>query len=212
MSIPLPRAFPSRFGQPVLTGVATEIFRRTTNAFCNSHDVCNDRCCAHGADVDEPAVSRLLEKADEVETFTGIPADDWFRLGWIEDPEVPGKRYTRTAVREGRCVFLNRRGGRGCLVHSFCAERGVPYQTFKPMICCLFPMTFDKGLLQPMEEFHTPGPVPGPDETTVYEASRGEILYYFGQDLVTILDTMQAELRNTGTATAAGAGGVTAAA
>lgn len=196
MNIKLPKAFPSRFGQPVLTEVAVEIFRRTTNAFCGTHDACGDRCCAHGADVDEPTAGRLLSMAEEIEAFTGIPRGDWFKVEWVADPEVPGKRYTRTTAREDGCTFLNRKGGRGCLIHSFCIEKGTDYQTLKPMICCLFPMTFDNGVLRPMDEFLELEP-PTSDGTTVYEASRGEILYYFGQELVDLLDKKQAEVRKT---------------
>ena len=193
MKIKLPKPFPSRFGQPVLTAVDTGIFERTTGTFCGTHDTCGDRCCAHGADVDEPAAGRLLSIAEKIESFTGVARGAWFKPAWVTDPEIPGGRHTRTQTREGGCVFLNARGGRGCLIHSYCVEQGTDYQTLKPMICCLFPMTFDQGVLQAMEEFQGPEHLRKSDQTSIYEASRNEILYYFGQELMTILDKLQVD-------------------
>ena len=50
---------------------------------------------------------------------------------------------TRTRVRDGACVFLNRAGwptGAGCSLHHYAVARGEHYMTYKPEVCWLVPL------------------------------------------------------------------------
>ena len=64
---------------------------------------------------------------------------------------MPGGGSVRTRVVDGACIFRDRRG-RGCLVHAYCLERDLDYHTLKPLVDCLFPLTFSEGVLYPAIE------------------------------------------------------------
>ncbi len=105
--------------------------------------------------------------------------------------EFPGGGYTRTAVKDGSCVFLDRKG-RGCLLHTYAAAHGLDHRQFKPLVCALFPITFEDRLLHPSEEVKDASLVcvgPGP---TLYKAVRDDLAYYFGTDFVVELDQHEA--------------------
>jgi hypothetical protein len=84
--------------------------------------------------------------------------------------------------------------GRGCRIHRFALERGIDVHTIKPMVCLLFPASFDKGVLCPAYEFDLEDELvcqgPGP---TIYRAARSDIEWYFGTQLVAELDAMEPE-------------------
>ena len=113
--------------------VDTRIFQLTYYMHCMGCSFCNDICCQYGVDVDLDNVARLQAAPEELEQFVGRPRSQWFQNQVVLDPEYPGGGYRRTQVIDGRCVFLNR-NGRGCLVHSWCLQQGIPYQHLKPMI------------------------------------------------------------------------------
>ena len=185
--VPLSRPYPSRDGAPVLDRVDLAVFTERYFARCMACTFCGDDCCSYGVDVE--AHGRLLAHADGLEAFVGIPRARWFTGEWREDPEVPGGLNTRTAVVDGRCVFLNR-AGRGCLLHAFALERGLDYHDVKPMISSLFPVTFDAGLLRPSFEVQERSLVCGGEGPTLYAAARGELAHYFGEGLVAELDAL----------------------
>jgi hypothetical protein len=159
---------------------------------CMECSYCFDSCCAFGVDVDATNVARLDAHREGLEAFTGIPRARWFADGWTEDPEFPGGRHTRTRVEGGACVFRNRRG-RGCLIHSYAASRGLDYHELKPMVSVLFPVTFDGGLLHASSEIEDRSLQCYGDGPTVYRGVREEIAWYFGRELVGELDALESQ-------------------
>jgi Fe-S-cluster containining protein len=159
---------------------------------CMKCDFCHDSCCGYGCDVDVTNVARLEADAEALEAFVGVRRTDWFKGTFHGDREYPGGRYTRTRVVDGSCVFLNRQG-RGCLIHSYCLEKGLDFHTLKPLVCSLFPLSFSDGLLFPSAEIldNTLQCIDlGP---TLYEGARNDVGYYFGPELLTELDALALE-------------------
>ncbi len=186
----LRRRYPSRYGLPVVWQVDTLIFTRTYFTHCMKCDFCNDQCCNWGVDVDLENVKRIQAHAEEIEQYTGIPRDRFF-TGEVEiEPEYPGGASTRTQVTERGCIFLVP-GGRGCMLHGFALSKGIDYNTIKPMMSSLFPVTFGDGLLTISEEVDESSLAclgPGP---CLYEGVRSELGWYFGSQLLEELDTIK---------------------
>ncbi len=189
---PLSRAYPTRWGAPVVDRVDTAVFQRTYFMNCMQCTYCHDSCCQYGVDVDVENVARLEEHAEGIARFTGVPRERWFTDEWVDDKEFPGGRQTRTRVEDGACVFRNRKG-RGCMLHSYALERGIDYHHLKPMVSALFPLTFDYGLLHPSNEIVDRSLQCIDDGPTLYRGVRDEVAWYFGKDLVVELDRFEAE-------------------
>ena len=187
---PLTQQYPSRWGAPLVDRVDTAIFVRTYFVHCMQCGYCGDSCCQYGADIDADNVARVEAHAEKLERLTGVPRQAWWTGQWNEDLEFPGGRQTRTAVKDGACVFRNRRG-RGCLLHSFALEEGIDYHELKPMVASLFPVTFDRGLLHPSNEIHDRSLQCIDDGPTLYQGVRGEIGWYFGNRLLAELDELE---------------------
>ena len=190
----LSRPYACRWGAPVIDRVDTAIFFRRYFMSCMQCDYCHDSCCQYGADVEGDLVPRVAAHADELERFTGVSRDRWWRGGadidWTPDGEFPGGRQTRTQVEGGACVFRSRKA-RGCTLHTFALERGLDYHEIKPMVCSLFPVTFDGGLLHPSNEIADRSLQCIDDGPTLYKGVRSEIEYYFGPALVVELDGLE---------------------
>jgi len=137
----------------------------------------------------------VMAHADAIEQYTGVSRERWFRGGreveWTADGEFPGGRQTRTAVEGGACVFRSREA-RGCMLHSFALGRGLDYHEVKPMVCSLFPVTFDYGLLHPSNEIEDRSLQCIDDGPSLYKGVRSEIEWYFGPALVAELDALEA--------------------
>jgi hypothetical protein len=196
---PLTQPYACRWGAPIVDRVDTAIFVRTYFVHCMQCGYCNDSCCQYGADIDADNVARVEAHAEKLERFTGVPRQGWWTGEWNEDAEFPGGRQTRTAVRDGACVFRNRRG-RGCMLHSFALEAGIDYHELKPMVASLFPVTFDAGLLHPSNEIHDRSLQCIGDGPTLYQGVRSEIGWYFGGALLTELDGVEDGVLATGRA------------
>ncbi len=206
MAVPLSRPYPSRYGAPVLDRVDPRIFQFTYFMKCMDCGFCGDSCCQYGADIETPRVRALEAIQPELEAYLGVPRSEWFRdspddLGMIAEPEYPGGEYTRTAVvdlpagrsphNEEACVFLDP-VGRGCRIHRFALERNIDVHDIKPMVCLFFPLCHGEGELRPAIEFELNDLIcQGPGET-LYAASRDEVLYYFGTEMVAELDAIAA--------------------
>jgi Fe-S-cluster containining protein len=197
----LQQSYPSRYGTPVLNSVDTEIFVQGYFAQCMDCTFCHDSCCAYGVDVDALTVGRLLAHADDLEPVVGVGRERWFTGEYNTDPEIPGGSYTRTAVIDGACVFLNRQG-RGCLIHKFCLDRGLDVHDLKPMIASLFPVTFDYGMLHANAEVRDKTLICYNTGPSLYRSARADLEYYFGPELIAELDALEAEVRANPPATA----------
>lgn len=206
MTVPLSRPYPSRYGAPVLDRVDTRIFTFRYFEYCLSCNFCHDACCQYGADIEMPRVRALERIQSEMEAYLGVPRERWFRdgtgeddIGVLPEPEYPGGEYTRTAVVElpaGRsphnteaCVFLDP-VDRGCRIHRFAIERNLDVHEIKPMVCMFFPLCHSEGVLRPAIEFLENDLICQGSGSTLYEASRNEVRYYFGDELVAELDRL----------------------
>ncbi len=78
------------------------------------------------------------------------------------------------------------------MIHSFCLKNGMDYHDLKPMICCLFPLTFDEGLLSPSPEVDDQTLICLGAGSSLYQGIREELEYYFGQEFIGELDTIEA--------------------
>ncbi|MFN7130905.1 MAG: hypothetical protein ACK4N5_02410 [Myxococcales bacterium] len=170
--------------------VDTAVFTLRYFARCMACTFCHDACCAHGVDLDVAERDRILAEAASLQPLVGFDAARWFESDEWPDAEYPSGRYTRTAVVDGACVFLNR-AGRGCLLHLWALKHGRDYHALKPMFSALFPLTFDQGVLQPADDVTEDLVCAGKGET-LYRAARAELLHYFGTALVAELDALEA--------------------
>jgi hypothetical protein len=125
-----------------------------------------------------------------LEAFFGVPGPAWFKPGFIEDREFPGGAYTRTNTQNGACLFLDQKN-RGCLIHRFCLEKNLDFHLLKPIVSCLFPVTFSDGLLQPMEEMAEHF-VCITTDMNLYRGVRNDLKYYFGPEFIEVLDALEA--------------------
>lgn len=67
---------------------------------------------------------------------------------------------TRTRVRNGGCIFLNRSGfatGAGCSLHHYAVDRGEHHMTYKPEVCWIVPLRreVEEGVADDGEECST---------------------------------------------------------
>jgi Fe-S-cluster containining protein len=206
MSLPLSRPYACRYGAPVLDRVDPRIFKLTYFTHCMDCGDCHDSCCQYGADIELPRIRALEAIRSELEPYLGVPRERWFRdgdgeddIGILDEAEYPGGAYTRTAVaplppgrsphNQEACVFLDP-VDRGCRIHRFALERNIDVHDIKPMVCLFFPLCHGDGELRPAIEFEINDLIcqgPGP---TLYEATRDEVRYYFGEELVTELDRL----------------------
>jgi Fe-S-cluster containining protein len=195
MIIPLSKPYQCRYGVPWIDRIDTSIFDLKYFAHCMSCKFCNDWCCWHGTDVDVQNGNRILAISKELEQYTGIAKEKWFDLeDTCEDYEAPGELWLRTRVTKGACVFLNR-SSRGCMLHSFSLENQLDYHDLKPMVCAIFPLTFEDGLLVHADEVDEESLVCAGDGLSLYDGVRQELSYYFGPEFVEELDRLAHEQR-----------------
>lgn len=188
----LRKSYPSVYGVPIISRVDTIIFQQKYFAHCLQCNFCKDWCCSDGVDVDAENFQRIQEHAEDLETYVGIPREQWFEPEAIEDDELPGGACYRTNAVDGACVFLNRTG-RGCLLQSYSEEKGIDYHNLKPIVSALFPLTFENGLLLAADEVEDQSLVCLDQGLSLYRGARPELLYYFGPEMISELDALEEE-------------------
>ena len=187
----LSRTYASREGAPVVYQVDTEIFTKTYFMRCMACTFCNDACCQYGVDVSLNEARRIEEKGDAIERYTRVPRAQWFDGTFQPDADFAGEGNTQTNLGPRGCVFLNPTG-RSCLIHAFCLDQGMDYHALKPMVCCLFPVTFGNGLFSASLDVDDASLICLGEGPTLYAGAREELRYYFGDELVAELDAIQA--------------------
>ena len=180
-------------GAPVIHSVDTGIFALRYFAKCMACSFCNDQCCSYGVDIDADNAERIVALGDDFAARVRVPRSEWFTDEVTEDPEFPSGRYVRTQSRNGKCVFHS--GARGCVIHAYALEKGVDYHTLKPLVSTLFPATFDYGVLAACNEVHDKSLICSGEGQTIYQGTRDELAYYFGQDFVAELDILAAKIQ-----------------
>ena len=143
---------------------------------------CNDQCCDYGVDIDFANMERLRALGPAFEAFAGVPQAEWFAPRDRRGREFPSGAHGRTRAADGKCVFAGRQG-RGCKIHAYCLENGLDYHLYKPMVSILFPLTFEHGVLVPSAEAADGSLICAGDGPSLYEGVRGELAYFFGEEL-----------------------------
>lgn len=82
-------------------------------------------------------------------------------------------------VYNGRCVF-HAPTARGCLLHIMALEKGLDPHQLKPMVCFLFPLTWDGSYLH-VADFLEELPCQHKGEL-ILDSIIDEIRYYLGED------------------------------
>lgn len=194
---PLSRRYQTRYGKPEIKEVAADIFTNRYFMHCMSCTFCHDLCCSAetvSVDVDRENVERILSHGAALELQTGIARSKWFTPEVISSEDFPSGAFQQAKVssNDGRCVFYNR-SNRGCGLHAYSLEMGVDYHQLKPLYCWLFPLEINDGLLQSTEN---PKVVDGSllclgEGPSFYRGVRDEVLYLFGEELVSELDILE---------------------
>ena len=177
-----------------MRAVDVAIFTRRYFGHCLRCGFCADSCCQHGVDVSVLERDRILARAAALAPRIGLDPSQWFEATITRDADFSGGAATRTTVVNGRCVFL-RRDTRGCLLHSLALETNDDYHLLKPMVSALFPVTFGDETLLCSEELADGSLVCAGDGPTAFEMARAELEYYFGNELVSELDSMAGQQR-----------------
>ena len=177
---------------PALHSVDSEIFTLRYFGQCMQCTFCHDSCCQYGCDVNSGERDRILAVKDELQKYVAHPVEKWFGTQVFEDPEYPTGKFVRANQVNGACVFLSPKG-RGCSIHRFAMETGRDYHDIKPMVCWLFPICWDKGVMRPNSDVKDDLMCQGAG-TTLYEAARDEVKVVFGPALIAELDALQAQM------------------
>ncbi len=177
---------------PALRAVDSEIFTLRYFMRCMQCTFCHDSCCQYGCDVNAGERDAILAVADELAPYVRAPVSEWFKPEVFEDPEYPTGKYVRAATKNGACVFLSDKG-RGCGIHAFALATGRDYHQIKPMVCWLFPICWDKGVMRPNTDVKDDLACFGTG-VTLYEASRDEVRVVFGEALVAELDAIKVRI------------------
>lgn len=106
----------------------------------------------------------------------------WFGESAVDDLDLPSGRSVATAVRDGRCVFLN--GAGRCVLQTASLGEDRPPVDLKPFVCTAFPLVVLNGLLTIEDEFpdHPRCCSPAPDgELTALDVFGPELRYVLGE-------------------------------
>lgn len=173
---------------PNLKQVDSDIFTQRYFGHCMQCTFCNDWCCQWGCDVNLGERDAILAVKDALQPFVPTPADKWFGDEIFSDPEYPTGRFVRANRVKGACVFLSP-SGRGCAIHSYALAKGRDYHSIKPMVCWLFPVCWDQGVLRPSTEVREDLVCKG-NGPSLYAMVRDELRHVFGEALIAELDLL----------------------
>lgn len=177
-----------------LREVETDIFTLRYFGHCMQCTFCHDGCCQYGCDVNLHERDRLLAVQGELAKFVAQPDPaKWFTTEVKDDPEYESGKFVRARAEgppgSSRCVFASK-SGRGCGIHAFAGATGRDYHAIKPVVCWLFPVTWDKGVLRPSSDVADDLICRG-SGPTLYELARPELAHAFGPGLVAELDALR---------------------
>lgn len=189
--IKLARSFTCRYGVPTIRHIDLRVFSYRYYTHCLQCDFCSDWCCNHGVDVDLEHVHAMERHRAPLEAATGVPYAKWFTEEFELDDEVPGGASRRTSTTERGCVFLES-NGRGCAIHRYCNDNGIDYHELKSLVDVLFPLTYEGSILTIADEVEDGSLVCLNTGPSIYRGMRQELLYYFGQEFVDEMDSIEA--------------------
>ncbi len=171
-----------------ISNVDERIFSTNYFARCMECNLCHDSCCSYGCPVDTREVERILACKNELENRLNIPASDWFSAEVEQRSEFPSGKVRRTMTNNNRCVFHDN-VLRGCHLHRFALEKGLDPHVLKPMVCFLFPLTWDGSYLH-VSEFLDELPCKNTG-VPILESQRNELMLYLGGNFVQEIEQMR---------------------
>ena len=171
-----------------ITGVDEKMMSRCYFARCIECDLCDDNCCSYGCPVDISEVIRIMAYKHELESRLKIPAAEWFMENTQKRPEFPSGMVKITRINNGKCVFHDNISG-GCHLHRLALEKGFDPHRIKPMVCFLFPLTWDGPYLY-VSEFLDELPCKDTG-TSIFESLRNELMIYLGSDFIKELEKIK---------------------
>ncbi len=175
----LSQAYTCRGGAPVIDRVDTAIFFRTYFMDCMGCSYCHDSCCQYGADVEADVVPRVMARADEHRALHGRLARPMVarrQRDRLDDrPRVPRRPADADAGRGRRVRLPEPHCARVHAAHLRARARASTTTRSSLMVCSLFPVTFDGGLLHPSNEIEDRSLQCIDDGPTLYKGVRSEI-------------------------------------
>lgn len=164
------------------------IFSERYFARCMECSLCNDNCCSYGCPVDIAEAEKIKLYKDDIEKRTGIPAPEWFSQEAEEAKGFPSEKIVRTRVQNNKCVFHDNIS-RGCHLHRIALEKGFDPHSIKPMICFLFPLTWEGSCLY-VSEFLDELPCKNTG-MTILESQMNEMNLYLGEEFIKEVKSLQ---------------------
>lgn len=180
-------------GNLAISFVHRNIFLKSYFARCLECTFCQDWCCSFGADIDIHNVESINQRREEILPFVRSPEGEWFDPEFTYYEEYAGNQYTRIQTQGPRCVFISK-DQRGCGLHRYAIQRGMDYHEIKPLVCILFPLSFEEGVLSAAAEVEDLSLVCEGVGETLYRSMRGELEYYLGRGFVEELDEIEQEI------------------
>ena len=147
---------------------------------------CSGECCHYGVYTDLKEHDSILIMKDRLlSLFDDTQCRDLEK--WFEPPEededFDSGVAVGTEVINGKCTFLDKEGL--CALQRLANLDGVHKWKYKPMYCILFPFTIYEGALtvddEHIERLKTCNVNPNV-ETSIFDACREELLYFFGEE------------------------------
>lgn len=158
---------------------------------CMDNVSCHDCCCSYGCPVDIIEAARILSYKDDLERILGIPSSGWFEHDIEQRAEFPSGIILKTRVNDNKCVFHDNKE-RGCHLHRLAIEKGFDPHLLKPMICFLFPLTWDGSYLH-VSDFLDELPCKGTG-IPIFEAQGSELLMYMGDEFYREMVTIKEQV------------------
>jgi Fe-S-cluster containining protein len=180
-------------GNMAISFVHRDIFLKNYFARCLECNFCHDWCCSFGADIDIQNVERIQHQKEEILPFIRTSEVEWFEAEYTYYEEYAGNQYTRINPQGPRCVFISK-DQRGCGLHRHAISRQMDYHEIKPLVCILFPLSFEEGILLVAPELDDNSLVCSGAGYSAYQSLRNELEYYFGGELVEELDRIEKEV------------------
>lgn len=177
---------PSRTIQ--IESIDEKMFTTRCYTRCLDLKACNDDCCSYGCPVDLWEKQRILIHKEALEAKMGIPATKWFNEKPEDFASFPSGQIDRTKVYDGKCVFHDNKA-RGCYLQKYALEKNVDPHFIKPMICFMFPLTWDQGEFY-VSEFLDELPCKNKG-SILFNCQKEEIRYYFGKKFLSELEYLK---------------------
>lgn len=189
--IPLTEEYVS--GNMAISFVHRDIFLKSYFARCLECTFCQDWCCSFGADIDVQNVEKIQQHQEGIKGFIRPSDGKWFEEEYTYYEEYTGNQYTRIKTLGPRCVFISK-DQRGCGLHRYAISEQMDYHEIKPLVCTLFPLSFEEGVLMIAPELDDNSLVCAGSGASVYQSLRTELEYYFGHELIEELDGLEKDV------------------